>query len=192
MNSIERFNISIEKPWVWEGLTSPEDPLGELSDFEMGLRRFCFECNHQVSIEIGDEKLNVFLDPDIILALDSLPKKISELSCGRKIQIELPESYSEIEFMPVGNEIRCTLSKFGQVAQRKRFLLERTQVLGVLDCFLNELVRLAVNRGYISPRQGHGFFTEIKPDEPRRELERKDLPKESIEPGATQKFSTGS
>ncbi|MCH8295659.1 hypothetical protein IH992_31640 [Candidatus Poribacteria bacterium] len=184
MNGIERFNIQLEKPWVWEGLAPPEDTLGELSDFEMGLRRFCFECNHCVSIEIGGEKFDIFLDPDIILILDSLPKKVSELSRGEKIQIEIPESYREIEFMPVGGEIRCTLSKFGQVAKNEHFLLERTQVLGVLRCFLNELICLAVDGGYISPEQGHEFLTQVRTNAPLSGFEHKGLPKESIDPSA--------
>ena len=140
LNDIKKFKIQLEKPWVWEGLTPPKDTLGELSDFERRLRRLCFECNHRVLIEIGDEKFDVFLDPDIILILEDLPQKISELSLGKKIQIEFPESYREIAFMPAGGEIYCTLSQFGQMVQREHFLLERTQVLEVLGCFLDEVV----------------------------------------------------
>ena len=84
MNDIKKFKIQLEKPWAWEGLILPEDALGELSDFERGLRRLCFECNHRVLIEIGDEKFDVFLDPDIILVLDNLPKQIIALSRGKK------------------------------------------------------------------------------------------------------------
>jgi len=165
MNVAKKFNIQLEKHWEWDEPTPPEDPLGELSEFEMGLRRFCFEFNHRVSIEIGDEKLDekldVFLDPDIILILDSLPEKILKLSRGGKIHLELPESYSEIEFMPVGSEIYCTLRQFGQVVKGKHLLLGRAQVLGVLKRFLNELVRLAVDGSYISPKQGHEFLAFI-------------------------------
>ncbi len=175
MKGAEKFNIQLEKRWVWEGLMPPDDPLGELSDFEMGLRRFCFECNHRVSIEIGDEKLYVFLDPDIILNLDSLPKKISDLSGSKMIQIELPESYCEIELMPIGSEIHCTLSRFGPVAKSQYALLDRTQVLGVLKCFMDELVRLAVEGGYISPEQGDEFLTEMRTNVPLKVAKRKDV-----------------
>ena len=161
MNDIKKFKIQLEKPWVWEGLTPPKDTLGELSDFERRLRRLCFECNHRVLIEIGDEKFDVFLDPDIILILEDLPQKISELSLGKKIQIEFPESCREIAFMPAGGEIHCTLSQFGQMVQREHFLLERTQVLEVLGCFLDEVVCLALDGGYITPEQGHQFLAEI-------------------------------
>jgi hypothetical protein len=181
MKGTERFNIQLEKPWVWEGLAPHEDLLGELSECEMGLRRFCFECNHRVSIEIGDEKLDIFLDPDIILTLDGLPQKVLELSYGQKIQIAFPESYSEIELIPVGGEISCTLSKFGHMAKSKRSLLERSQVLGVLRCFLNELVRLAADGGYISPEQGAQFLTEMRTNASGYGFKRKGLPQESID-----------
>ena len=58
----------------------PEDPLGELSYFEMGIRRFCFERKHKVSIQIGNERIFVFLDPDICMILDRLPQQVSELA----------------------------------------------------------------------------------------------------------------
>lgn len=53
MNNPQRFDIRLENPFFENHSAPPEDPLGELSDFEMGLRRFCFECNQQVSIKIG-------------------------------------------------------------------------------------------------------------------------------------------
>ena len=178
MKDIKRFKIQLEKPWVWEGLAPPEDALGELSDFERGLRRLCFECNHRVLIEIGDAKFDVFLDPDIILILDNLPQKILELSRGKKIQIEFPESYREIAFMPDGDEIRCTASQFGQVIRCEHFLLKRIQVLKVLGGFLDEVVCLALDGSYISPEQGHQFLAEMRTNVYLCEFEYKDLPKQ--------------
>ena len=162
MNEIKKFKIQLEKPWVWEGLTPPQDILGELSDFERRLRRLCFECNHRVLIEIGDKKFDIFLDPDIILILGDLPQQISELSRGKKIQIEFPESYREIAFMHAGGEIHCISRRFGQVVERACFLLERTQVLEMLGDFLDEVVCLALDGGYITPEQGHEFLAEMR------------------------------
>ena len=181
MPDIQQFKIQLEKPWVWKGLTHPEDALGELSEFQRRLRRLCFECNHRVLVEIGAEKFDVFLDPDIILILDNLPQQILELSHGKKIQIGFPESYREITFMPVGDEIRCTLSQFGQIVQREYFLLERTQVLEVLGGFLDEIVCLALDGGYISPEQEHQFLAEIRIHAHLDACEHRNLPKESID-----------
>ena len=178
MKDIRKFKIQLEKPWAWEGLMPPEDTLGELSDLEQGLRRLCFEYNHRVLIEIGDEKFDVFLDPDIILILDNLPKQLIALSRGKKIQIELPESYREIAFIPDGDQIRCTASQFGQVVRHEHFLLEQTQVLEVLGGFLDEIVCLALDGGYISPEQGHQFLAEIHTNVPLCEFTRKGLPKQ--------------
>ncbi len=86
--------------------------------------------------------------------------------------------------MPVGGEIRCTLSKFGQVAKSEHFLLNLTQVLGMLKCFLNELICLAVDGGYISPEQGHEFLTQVRTNAPLSGFEHKGLPKEPIEKNA--------
>ena len=177
MNDIKRFKIQLEKPWVWARLIPPEDALGELSDFERGLRRLCFECNHRVLIEIGDEKFDVFLDPDIILILEDLPQQISELSLGKKIQIEFSESYREIAFMPDGDEIRCTLSQFGQVIRCEHFLLERTQVLEAVGGFLDEVMSLALDGSYISPAQGAQFLAEMPTNVHLSKFKHKNLPK---------------
>ena len=112
-------------------------------------------------IEIGDEKFDVFLDPDIILILDNLPKQIIALSRGKKIQIEFPESYREIAFMPDGDDIRCTSSQFGQVIRCEHFLLERTQVLEAVGGFLDEVICLALDGSYISLEQGTQFLAEM-------------------------------
>ena len=160
MYNMERFNIQFDKPWTAGGFTPPEDPLGELSDFEMGLRRFCFQHNHYISIEIVDETEYVLLFPDICLILDELPMKISELSRGKTIQLPFPESAMDIEFVPIGNKIICTLHQFGYEMKRKHFQLDRTQVLGVLRQFLGKLVQLAVDGEYISLEQAGEFLAE--------------------------------
>ena len=177
LNDIKTFKIQLEKPWVWEGLTPPKDALGELSDFERGLRCLCFECNHRVLIEIGDEKFDVFLDPDIILILEDLPQQISELSLGKKIQIEFPESCREIAFMPAGGEIHCTSRQFGQVIRCEHFLLERTQVLEAVGGFLDEVICLALDGSYISPEQGAQFLAEMPTNVHLSKFKHKNLPK---------------
>ena len=177
MNDVKKFKIQLEKPWAWEGLIPPEDALGELSDFERGLRRLCFEYNHRVLIEIGDEKFDVFLDPDIILILDNLPKQIIALSRGKKIHIEFPESYREIALMPDGDEICCTSSQFGQVIRCEHFLLERTQVLEAVRRFLDEVICLALEGGYISPEQGAQFLAEMPTNVHLSKFKHKKLPK---------------
>ena len=158
MNTTRTFSLQLKEPWTWEGLEPPEDPLGELSDWEMRLRRFCFEYNHKVLIEIGDEKKYVFLDPDIIMILDELPEKISKLSMGQKISIDFPESWIIVDLMPVASEISCTLRKFGNFCEQKHVELDKLQVLGVLRRFLDEVMELAMDKGYIRPEEKDEFL----------------------------------
>ena len=77
MNNYSNFTIQLEQPNCEKYADPPEDSLGELSHFELGLKLFCFECDRPVSIEIGAQKVKVFLDPDICMLLeDELPKKL--------------------------------------------------------------------------------------------------------------------
>jgi hypothetical protein len=158
MNTLRKFALQIEEPWIWEGLEPPEDSLGELSDWDMRLRRFCFDYNHKVLMEIGDEKKYVFLDPDIIMILNELPEKIANLSVGHKISIDFPESWMIVELMPVAMEINCTLRKFGNFCEQKHFELDKLQVLGVLRRFLDEVMELAMDKGYIRPEEKDEFL----------------------------------
>lgn len=158
MKFVQKFDIRIEEPCLENYSEPPEDTLGELSDFEMRLRRFCFECNHQVSIEIGDEKKQVLLDPDICIILDTLPEQVSKFSKGQNILIDFPESGMIIDLLPVAGEVSCTLRTFGYSSEQKNFELEQTQVLGVLRCFLDEVMEMAIDKGYIRREEKEKFI----------------------------------
>ncbi len=107
-----KFDIKLEEPWsAYSG--PPEDPLGELTHIEMGLWRFCYECNHRVLIQIGSERKFVFLDYDFSLLLPELPGIISELTICKNIELDFPESYFYIKFQVVDNKINCSLNDFG-------------------------------------------------------------------------------
>lgn len=159
MNNPQEFDIRLEKPFFEKHSAPPEDPLGELSHFEMGLRRFCFECNHQVSIKIGNERILVFLDPDICMILDTIPEQISKLARNNKTQLIFAETCCvTIQLLPLNNKIICILKKFGYSAKSKQFELDKTQVLGVLRRFIDEVIQLAVDRGYIKPQEKDEFL----------------------------------
>jgi hypothetical protein len=158
LKPIQNFDIRIEEPCLENYSEPPEDPLGELSDFEMQLRRFCFECNHQVSIQIGDEKRQVLLDPDICMILEELPEQVSKLSEGQKISIGFPESWIIIDLVPIAGDISCTLRTFGCSSEQNNFELDKTQVLGVLRHFLDEVMEMAVDKGYIRRKEKEEFL----------------------------------
>jgi hypothetical protein len=160
MNNNQNFNFILEERFLENYAASPEDPLGELTHFEMAIRRFCFECDRKVLIEIGDEKIQVFLDPDICMILDdNLPEQIRKLSQCKPIEIDFAESYTlTIKLVPTDDRIICTLSKFGTSGWEKMFEFDRTHVLYVLRGFLQEVMQLAVDEGFITPEEKQEFI----------------------------------
>jgi len=159
MNNSYKLEIGLEKLNFDIYAEPPEDPLGEFSDFEMGLRRFFFEDNHVVSWKIGGEKIQVFLEPDICLIWDRLPFQIAEISQGKKIEITFAESCCiTIKLVPAGNKINCTWIKFGYSCWEKEFECDRTQVLDALRDFLEEVMQLAVDKGYITLEEKEEFI----------------------------------
>lgn len=165
MNNLQKFDIRIEEPCLENYSEPPEDALGELSEFEMGIRKFCFDCNHQVSIEIGDERIQVFLDPDICILLeDRLPEKIRELAQGKSIEIQFTEScWIIFNLVPFQDRISCNLKEFGYLSTEKQFNLDKAQVLGVLRGFIDEIMQLAVKQGYITQEDKARFLDRAFP-----------------------------
>ncbi len=162
MNNIELFKIRLAERNLEVFVDPPDDPLGELSDFELGLRMFCYEYDHKVIVEIGETKFNVFLEPDICMLLeDRFPQQIGELEQGKTIRLEFVESYwIIIKFVPVGKEIKCYLREFGYSNDERLVILNKQQVLDELRRFLTQFMELAVNFGYISLEDKNEF---IKP-----------------------------
>lgn len=158
MNNTQKFELQLEEPWVWEGLEPPDDPLGELTELENSLRLFCYECNHRIVLKIGDENRELFLDPDIILILDELPEQMRELSLGKKVEIDFPESWLILKLIPDGDRVRGILRKFGNSCITKEFQLDKAQVLEAFESFLEELMEMAKAKGYITYEQKNVFL----------------------------------
>jgi hypothetical protein len=162
MNNIEQFKIRLAERNLEKFVDPPDDPLGELSDFELGLRMFCYEYDHKVIVEIGETKFNVFLEPDICMLLeDRFPEQIGELEQGKIIRLEFAESCClMIKFVPISDEIQCYLREFSYSTEERIVMLNKQQVLDELRRFLTELMELAVNLGFISLEDKNEF---IKP-----------------------------
>ena len=158
MKNIVKFAFKLQKIDVEIYAEPPEDPLGELSDFQMGMRRFCYEHNRQILIEIGDEKKRVFLEPDMALILERLPDKISKLAEGQPIEIDFTEScHLILKFLPQGDVINCTFKEFGRSLKQKQFQLDRQQVLETLTNFLRKIIDGATEKGYIKRQEINEF-----------------------------------
>ncbi|TAE59919.1 MAG: hypothetical protein EAZ87_07890 [Nostocales cyanobacterium] len=162
MNKVEQFKIRLGERNLENFADPPDDPLGELSQFELGLRKFCYEYDHKVIVEIGETKFNVFFDPDICMLLEErLAEHIGDLQRSKTIRLDFVESYwIMIKFVPVGNEIKCYLREVGYSTEEKLVMLNKQQVVDELRRFLTELMDMAVNLGYVRLEDKEKF---IKP-----------------------------
>ena len=166
METTSKFKIAIEERNFKNYALPPEDPLGELTNFELGWRRFCYDRDRRVLIEIGYLEFSVFFDPDICSLLeDDFPKKIQDLELGKTLRIIFAESYNlNVVLMPIGKKINCQLRKFGDFQYASDFELDKEQVLTVLKVFLEEVTQLAVNTGYLSLEDKEKFIAPAFPD----------------------------
>ncbi len=163
MNKLQKFRIYYEEDNFVSYADPPEDPLKELSAFEMGLRNFCFECDRRFFIEVGDRTIQLFFDPDLCMILeDGLPEQIFNLSQGKEIEISIDESDQVIiKLVPVGQEIICTLRYFGLRCEEKKLELDKNQVLAELKRFLYQVMEMAVSQGYMKPADKDEFLTPV-------------------------------
>ncbi|MFM7372897.1 MAG: hypothetical protein ACKO2Z_34965 [Sphaerospermopsis kisseleviana] len=153
------FSLKLEESVNVEYCLPPEDPKGELSHLEMGLRLFCFRNNQKVLIKLGKKRKEIFLDPDIILVLEELPEKIYQLLIGQNIELDFPESGFAISFKSLDTwKINCIWQEYGYSHETHKFTLERVQVLYVFRRFLRDLVNKAVKQGYISDQEKKEFM----------------------------------
>lgn len=157
---IEQFKIKLGERTLESFADPPDDPLGELSDFQFGFRKFCYECDRQVVVQIADTKFNVYLDPDICMLFeDRFPEELSNLAQGQTIRLDFHESHWMLmKLIPVDEEIQCYLTEFGYGNEEKLVLLDRQQVLDQLRRFLTDVMELAVTLGYISGENKNEFI----------------------------------
>jgi len=60
--------------------------------------------------------------------------------------------------MPRGHKIYCHIGEFGYSWQSKTVELDKDKVLGVLRGFLNEVMQMAVDQGYITQSDKEAFI----------------------------------
>lgn len=153
-----RFGIELTERRVPDWYGPPEDALGELSPFEMGMRRFCFEQNRFVLIRVGDAVEEVNLFADFSLLVDELVMDIPRLARRERIVLAFPESEFDIELEPAGDQITCRLRRFGARVESWEAFAGRDEVLEALNGFLVKLLGEAVAQGYIEQAQADAFM----------------------------------
>jgi hypothetical protein len=161
------FNIQLEQSCSSDNYLPPDDPLGELSHFEMGLRRFCYERNHRVIIDACDRKIEVCLHPDLSLLIQRLPEKISDLSRGNEVILELSESWMDIKFSPANGKLVGSLQTFGEAPDVKTCELNSAEVITALTRFVQDVIQSAVAGGYVTEDDARKFLREINGSDER-------------------------
>ncbi|MBK4732152.1 hypothetical protein JJD41_20105 [Oxynema sp. CENA135] len=158
MQGLKNFVIEFHDPQT-NYADPPKDPLNELSHFEWGLRKFCFEKNQVISIALGDRELSFSLDPDICMLLeDGFPEKIASLKQGDRVELDFPESWVTIALIPEGDRLTCTVYEYDRPrSQGERFEFDRDRTVQTLTDFLDRLLAIAVREGYISEREKQDF-----------------------------------
>jgi hypothetical protein len=166
MKTTTKINLKIAERNLENYALPPDDPLGELSDFELGLRRFCYECDRRVVVEIGEQHFTVFFDPDICIILeDRFPQQIRDLEQGKSVRIDFVEScHITIILTPMDEDVHCQLREFGYEHNQSDYELNKEQVLGELRRFLLEVMQLAVNFGYVTLEDKERFIAPAFPE----------------------------
>jgi hypothetical protein len=128
----------------------PEDPLNEFSDFEMGLKRFCFENNCCISLKIDDELIqDLDLYHDVLDFVENgLIKDLSNLSVGKSVLIGLTDTLS-LTLTPMEDRVDCKFERIGR-PEEKYYVLNLSQVLKTLSRLVDEILNMAIAKGYIT------------------------------------------
>jgi len=135
MNNQDQFSITIGDSISREHdeAADPQDPLGELTDFEMGLWRYCYQNNRRILITVGDRSLVIELDLDVSIIFDELKDAIARLSSMQDAKISFYELSATIHLTIEAESVRCVLECYGYVWTRPHHRLlvwEEINLLG--------------------------------------------------------------
>ncbi len=166
MHNYQSFNLQLQefiKDYFYD---YPEDELNEYTDFEIGLKRFCFNNNRNILLEIGDKKIILYLYHDILDALeDRWHEQIIKLSVGDRIYICFG-SYLDLTFHPIQNkdEVICEYTFLG-TGKYKSCNLCLSQVVKIMNSFVNKIFNIAIQQGYITTEDFAEFVSINKNNE---------------------------
>lgn len=148
----QAFNIQLGQSATKQLYDPPDDPLNEFTEFEMGLKRFCFDYNCHILLKLGDDRIEyLYLYHDILDALEiGLIKQISVLSGRKKVSVDFADTLT-LKFIPVEDreKIIGKLERIGS-SEEKSYLLNLSQVLKALNRFVDEILAMAIEKGYIT------------------------------------------
>jgi hypothetical protein len=157
------FSIAIDKPWAsWRG-APPEDPLGELTPWQIGIQRYLFENNHRVLLEAAGHIEHVYFTPDVVSHVARFPKNLIDLREGRRTDIDFPESMLVVELTPRGDLVEGVFRKFGYDVWRRPFQAASSEVVESLTSFITTIVDQAVAGGYVTRADADAYLANRNP-----------------------------
>ncbi len=151
MDSYSNFNIQLKELNRDNLYDAPKDELNEYTNFEIGLKRFCFNNNRNILLEIGDEKIILHLYHDILDALENRwHKRINELTTRNTINITFGSDF-DLTFHPIQNkdELICEYTFLG-TGEFKYCNLCLSQVVEIINSFVNKVFDMAIQQDYIT------------------------------------------
>lgn len=150
MKNLNKFSLQIQETIKDNFYNPPEDELDELSEFEIGLKRFCFEQNRYVLIQLAGKKIQLHLYHDILDALEEKwCLKILELPAGNKASITFNDFFLEITPILNKNLAACEFTILG-TGEYHHCTLYLSRFLDTMRIFLDEVLGSAVKEGYIN------------------------------------------
>lgn len=150
MRKIDKFNITNEGVIEDSFYDLPEDELGEFSKFEMGLKHFCFDYNHCITIEIGDVAKTIHLYYDILDAIEhGLCLNILELAKGNKIVINFNDFLLYMNPDLALEIIDSRLEALG-VQETYQNTLSLPDTLEKIHFFIDSIFSQAVEKDYLN------------------------------------------
>ena len=166
MDNSQNFNIQLQEFIKDDFYHYPEDELNEYTNFEIGFKRFCFDNNRNVLLEVGDVKIILHLYHDILDALeDRWYEQITQLASRNKVNITFG-SYFNLIFYPIKNkdEVICEYSFLG-MGEYKTCNLCLSQVVEIMNLFVNQVFDMAIQQKYITTKDFIKFISINKNNE---------------------------
>jgi hypothetical protein len=149
----DRFRIAILQRR--DSTSDPPTPLPDSGpdELDLPLRRFCYEQNRRVVIQVGAAELETELDPDVRAIWIHLPGVVARLAAGEPEELAFSERSFDVALVPQVDTMACVVERWGSRTSSQSFVCDRAEVVAELRRFLDELADLAVRGGYLTAAQ---------------------------------------
>lgn len=148
----DKFDIRIGKPVKVQTDPSPDDPLDEFTEVEMGLKWFCRDYNHYIVIEIAELKIDdLDLYPDVLSILeDGLVKYVAEPTIKKDRYNYIREDVTLI-LTHKNDKMVCQL-------RDQTYKVKYSNCIKKLRSFVDGIFNTAIKKGYFKAEDANQVF----------------------------------